>query len=202
MNYTELQNAILDWLMRPDLTDAVPHFIASAEARLNRDTRLGAPAVLVDFPVDADGEALPSDLRTIDSWWLAGPTWYGAMEVVNGSQLGRLKQKHTSGPPRYAALIGGAAYFAPEPAEETNTLLSYFRKIPALSDGEPTNWFLDEHPDIYRLAALAESAPYLKDDARLPMWESQLDARLNDLARANEAATYAGTLTKRLNPIG
>lgn len=202
MTYSELQDTILDWLNRPDLTSAVVQFIASAEARLNRDTRITAPSVLVELTVDEDGEELPADLRRIDSWWMAGPTWYGAIEIVNGDQLGRLKQKYTSGPPRYAALIGGAAYFAPEPSESLTTYLSYFRKIPTLSDAAPTNWFLDDHQDIYRLAALVESAPYLKDDARLAVWESQLQGRLEDLARANEATLYSGSLVRRLNPIG
>ena len=56
-----------------------------------------------------------------------------------------------------------------------------FQRVPALSDSAPTNWLLEDHRDIYRLAALAESAPYLKDDERLVVWETQLDRRLEDL---------------------
>lgn len=203
MNYTEFQSYILDFLMRPDLEDVVPQLIADAEARLNRDTRLSGISTLATFSITEDALAMPTDLRAIDSWWLAGPTWYGAINVVGGNALGKLRQQYTAGPPRYAALIAGEAHFAPVPSGETfDTHLSYFRKVPALSDAEPTNWLLDEHPDIYRLAVLVESAPYLKDDARLPMWESQLNTRLSDLARATEAAAFTGSLTKQINPIG
>lgn len=62
------------------------------------------------------------------------------------------------------------------------------------------NWLLTAEPDIYLYGALCESAPYLKDDARLPMWEARLEAsiermsgsvRLNPNRTALAATTYA-----------
>ena len=34
--YSELQQAIADWMNRADLSATIPNFIANAEARLNR----------------------------------------------------------------------------------------------------------------------------------------------------------------------
>lgn len=202
MDYSELQSTVLDWLNRPDLTDAVVGFIADAEARLNRDTRLGGLTVSVPFTINADALALPDDLRAINSWSYDGTTYYGEIETVDGGSLARLRGQYRDGAPRYVAIMDRKAYFAPVPTAEYDTVLSYFLRVPALSDVAPTNWLLDEHQDIYRLAALVESAPYLQDDARLPMWERQLDERLNDFARATEAELYSGSLVRRINPIG
>jgi hypothetical protein len=38
--FTELKDAIADWLDRSDLTARIPDFIALAEARINRELRI------------------------------------------------------------------------------------------------------------------------------------------------------------------
>jgi hypothetical protein len=40
------------------------------------------------------------------------------------------------------------------------------------------NWLLTGHPDVYLYASLVETAPYLKDDSRVPVWMAELDRRL------------------------
>lgn len=52
--------------------------------------------------------------------------------------------------------------------------------LPSLTVTDP-NWLLTAHPDIYYYGALVESAPYLHDDERLPMWEALLEERIADL---------------------
>lgn len=44
------------------------------------------------------------------------------------------------------------------------------------------NWLLTGHPDIYFYGTLVECAPYLKDDARIPVWESRLQDAVASLA--------------------
>jgi hypothetical protein len=203
MTYTELQTSIADWLLRPDLIDVTAEFIANAEARLNRDPRVRSLTTRTDFVVDEDGEDIPADLRSVDSWYLDGPTFYGPLQMVSGAELSRQKQHgRLTGVPTHAAIMGRKAYFAPVPDAEYTTRLSYWRRVPALSLAEPTNWLLDEHQDIYRLAALVESAPYLKDDARLPMWEEMLNGRLEDMNVAASQEAYSGTLIRQFRPIG
>jgi hypothetical protein len=203
MTYADLQTTVLDWLMRPDLAAVVPDFIANAEARLNRDARLRNVSARTDFVVDQDGVTLPSDLRAIDAWYLDGPTFFGPIYVVRGEELARTKLiRTTPGAPYQAAIMGRTAYFAPVPDAEYTTRLSYTRRVPALSDAEPTNWLLEDHPDIYRLAVLAESAPYLKEDERVMLWEGLLEKRLEDLHLTSVQEQFSGTLAQTFRPIG
>ena len=202
MTYSELQASILDWLARPDLSTVVLEFIENAEARLNRDPRVRQLTARIAFPIDADGEDVPADLRAIDSLYLDGPIYYGPINIVGGDVLPRLKLQGTTGPPTAAAVLGRKLYFAPAIAAEYDALISYYLKVPTLSDAEPTNWLLDDHPDIYRLAALVESAPYLQDDQRLPMWESMLSGRLEDLFVSSQQEAFSGTLTRTAHPLG
>lgn len=197
MTFAGLKASVMDWLNRPDLESVIPAFIQSAEARLNRDHRLLQQTVRTPFLLTGESVALPTDLRTLDSLYLDGPVFYGPLHIVSGEALAPLRARRPSGPPTHVAVMGRRLYYAPALDADYAAWISYFRRIPALSDAEPTNWMLSAHPDIYRLAALAESAPYLKDDERLAMWEAMLNARLEDLYLATSQEMYSGSLVRR-----
>ena len=52
--YTELKDAIADWLDRSDLTARIPDFIALAEARINRELRIRPMEVRSTMVTTAD----------------------------------------------------------------------------------------------------------------------------------------------------
>ena len=52
--YTELKDAIADWLDRSDLTARIPDFIALAEARINRERRIRPMEVRSTIVTTAD----------------------------------------------------------------------------------------------------------------------------------------------------
>ena len=58
----------------------------------------------------------------------------------------------------------------PAPTADVDLLLTYYAKIPALSDTITTNWLLTKSPDLYLYSALLEATPYLKNDERLQVW--------------------------------
>jgi hypothetical protein len=68
-----------------------------------------------------------------------------------------------------------------------------------LSASVTTNWLVTNYPDIYLFGSLVEAAPYLKDDGRVVVWESELQKRLDELSgsvrvdpvRALGLTTYA-----------
>ena len=201
MTYSDLQSRILDWLDRSDLTSVVTDFISDAEARLNRDVRVRQLSARTDVDITADGHDLPTDLRVVDSWYHDGSTYFGPLEMVDAGKLPELKAVYgQTGVPMFFSVVDGeglTAYFAPEPDDTYSTKLTYYRRVPALSDVATTNWFLDSHPDIYRLAAMSEAALYLKDSELYAGVEAQLGPRLEDLDRSANAEQYAGSLVRR-----
>ncbi len=44
------------------------------------------------------------------------------------------------------------------------------RKFPNLSSTEPTNWMLQNAPDVYLYGSLLELEPFVQNDARLAVW--------------------------------
>lgn len=201
-NYATLQTAIANWLNRSDLTTAIPEFIQIAEARFRADERCRKLEDGGAFVISADGEALPSDLMSIESWYHDGPTYFGPIDVVPANELGARKGSHPSGAPAAAALIDGLAYFAPAPDGAYNTRMTYWRTVEPLGVSTSTNWLLDDHPDVYLFGALAETAPFLKDDERVALWETKAEAALNRLSKATQNKQFGGSLRRSFRPIG
>ena len=174
-----------------------------AEQGLNRDIRVRR---LVDhgiLSVTGDDTVLPSAFSSVESWYHDGPTFRGPIEIVNPDRIGQLKRRHgATGAPAFAAIIEGIARYAPAPDGTFSTEFVYWEKVPPLTGAAPTNWLLDDHADIYIYATLLETAPYLKDDARIAVWQSVYDQGAELLHRATEDEQFSGTLRRQYRPIG
>ena len=202
-SYDTLQSTVADWLNRADLETAIETFIQLAEEKFNTDPRCRRLEDHGAFSITADGMALPSGFDHLESWYHDGPTYFGPIEITNGDGLSRLKaERGESGVPQAAAIIEGTAYFAPEPDGTYATRMVYWQKITPLSDANTTNWLLDDHSGIYLYGALVESAPYLKDDNRVVVWQQELERRLEQLGRNTQRNQYSGTMRRHVRPIG
>lgn len=199
-NYSELQTAIANWLNRDDLTTRIPEFIALGEGTLRRDRRVHRLQNNDSFTVSAEVVALPSDFARPEALYHNGPTYFGPIEIVSADKLGQLRADQpetTTGVPQFAAVVGGNLRFAPPPNATFTLRFVYWGFTARLSDASPTNSLLTDFPDIYLYASLVESAPFLKDDARIAVWQSQLEKRLNELEMFRESQQYGGTLRMR-----
>jgi len=197
-NYGSLQSEVANWLNRTDLSESIKTMIQLAEHSLNEDHRVRSLVVNNSFTVDEDGETLPSDCAYPESLYHDGATYFGEIEIVPAEKLAGLKAVHgTTGVPAYAAIQNNALKFAPAPSGSYTLRLSYWRTVPALSDAAPTNWLITNHPHVYLYATLAESAPYLKDDERIAVWQQSLDLRLERLHEYLQRRQFSGTISRR-----
>lgn len=194
----DLRTAISDWLLRTDLSNSdLDRFIDNAESTLRRDERIRE---LRSQTLDADAvtETLPSDFVALESLYHEGPTYFGEIEIVTPGMLGDVEaDQGETGVPTHAALINGVLRFAPVPDATYTLRLTYWATIDRLSDSLQSNWLLDEHQDIYLYACLVEAAPYMKDDERLPMWERELEKRIEKFHMNRERGQYSGSLIRR-----
>lgn len=204
INYTDLQSAVADWLDRTDLANVVTTFIDNAESALRRDPRV---RILrnVTFTVDADVEELPAATKSIVALYHDGPTLFGSIDIVSPEQLGEENRRNAgaTGTPRKAAFVQQQfpqppfLRFAPAPDQAYNPLLVYWESITRLTQPTESNWLLDDHADIYLYASLVESAPYMREDSRVPVWRAELDRRLEELHSLTDRAQYSGSLVIR-----
>lgn len=193
--YNGLKASVADFLNRSDLTAVVPDFIAMAEAQINRRLMKDGPVRQMmgrsDTTVNAEFIAVPSDFLGAKAIYLA-PN-YRPVEVVSPEEIILRKTLYPSedGDPKIFAIVGGQFQFWPWISTGTfSGELTYWKSLPPLASNT-TNWLLTSHPDIYLYTSLIQSAPYLRDDARLNVWSSIAESCLSDLSEADKKARTA-----------
>lgn len=86
-----------------------------------------------------------------------------------------------TGQPRYWARVGDQFQYFPAPDQAYTATLTYTRRVPALSESNPTNWLLTNHPDVYLFGALKEAGPFLLDSERTSLFEAKFQAAAQDI---------------------
>lgn len=191
--YAELQNAIMEWLIRPDLASRVPTFIRLAEAEASRRLRTRQMVARARIMADNRYVALPSDWRK--AWNIQRVADDYPLEYRAPAELDRLRYDSKERPGKYKpasfyTLFGNSLELAPAPTPEdpVEVEMIYYAKVPMLSDESQSNWLLQAHPDLYLFGALKHTATFLKEDERLPVWAEQFETAL---AAANAEDTDA-----------
>lgn len=198
----ELIAEVAELLNRNDILDRIPTWIALAEADIRVDMR--AKSVTLDDTISIDDVyvQLPEDVRVVRSLY----DEYGPILLVAPEEIARLRSRYPSGGLRanYAAILYTApteSLFspvllpAPMPNEAVTATIVYEPELTALEDDDDTNWLLASHPSVYLYGVAVHSAPYLRDDERIAVWQTLYGEHLNKLARMRDELEYgAGPL--------
>lgn len=195
-SYAALKSTLADFLNRVDLTDAIPAFIVLCESRLRRSVRTKHVALLTASLAEGDGSAtLPTHLVDVQSVSLTSPTTeQGPLQIVSYGELLRHRQQHSEpGVPARCALVGETLHFSPLADGVYQIGIEVEGPFVPLSDAATSNWLLADYPDLYLYGSLVASAPYLKDDERLALWESLYQNALGELDRATDRAEWPST---------
>lgn len=192
--YTGLQASIAGYLHRTDLSANIPDFVALAEARIARDLRLRSQISFSSLTTTGGVNyvSLPSDFLDIENITLVSDierslTYETPEQIDVRFPLGSSQAK-----PAVYTLIGSRVYFGPCPDTTYTISFTYYQRFSPLAT-TPTNWLLANHPSIYLFASLAEAAPFLIDDARIPMWEAKYKADMDALQTADDQSIRSGS---------
>lgn len=200
--YSELQSAVADWLLRTDLTSVIPSFIDLAEAKFNRRIRDYRMVTRTSITVDAQYEDVPTDwLENVRFQLETSPIT--TLEYVTPDQAAEEERLHSSnGRPLFFTMIGEQFQIIPSPDTTYSATLTYYAKIPALSDSNTTNWLLTTAPDLYLYGTLMEAAPYLDDDQRIQTWGSLYEQGMNALQiESDRAKVGSSSIRMRAKPM-
>jgi hypothetical protein len=163
---------IAAWLKRDDLTDQIPNFIRMGELRIYRDLRV---------------RAMEASLSTaIASGVVAVPSGYVGMKYayLNSSPIRKLERKDAEwihhnyptraadGVPKFFARDADSFIFGPYPDSAYTMKGTYYKRLPALSALNTSNWFTENAPDLLLYASLISAEPYCMNDERLVLWKS------------------------------
>ena len=195
-NYVELQSAVASWLARDDLTLRIPEFITLCEAKLNRNLFVRQMETRSTTSCDTTDDepefiSLPDDFQTMRRIRLSGVTGKPRLAFMTQTQMDdfRFSTDNISGQPVYFSIMGTEMELAPTPNEDFVLEMVYRKNIPALASNS-TNWLLTIAPDVYLYGALLESAPHIKEDARIAVWAAGLSSALDDLNRLGAMQSF------------
>jgi hypothetical protein len=188
--FTNLKTAVASWLHRSDLTTTIPDFITLAETQFNRTLRVRQMETLVTAAA-AKYMTLPLDYLALRR----APVNTSIpcnLELLSADEINR-RYTDVTGAPRGYALVGNVMQLGPEPDSTGYTIeYVYYAKIPALATAVPTNWVLQQYPDLYLYGALMAAAEHIQDDPRVPLWQSKYLALLGDVNRVDKQSRASG----------
>lgn len=134
--------------------------------------------------------ALPADFMSMRSVYIDTCPRV-PLEYMTPSQMSE-KWGCEIGTPENYTIIGSDISFGPSPDKQYSVVLIYQKELAALSEENPSNWLLDEHPDIYLFGALAHAEFYGWNDARLPLIKGQMDEWIEQLNMLGNEKRYGG----------
>jgi len=196
--FTELKDAVADWLDRSDLTARIPDFIALAEARINRELRIRPMEVRSKMYATVGQQYfnLPGGYIQMRNIQLnTNPTT--PLEYITPEMLDRLYGSSATGKPRAYSLIGDEIQLAPIPDSAYTLEMAFYEKFTALGDGTSgtvtSNWLTLNAPDILLYGSLMEAEPFIKNDERIPVWLQAYRDGMDKLQKADANDRHSGS---------
>jgi hypothetical protein len=206
---SDLLTAIGEWMFAQgaSLAGQYDTFIQNVEARLNHGSGppYPSPALRVrqmettDTPtIDADGvAALPDDFLE----WRGLTTDYGATYPVSAYTPGGLNYTY---PVSYGGVGAGFSVsgenltFRPIPTAGVS--LSYYAKIPALTEDNDTNWLLSTYPNVYLYGCTFEAAVFNGDPATASERFGLFTGALSGLVGSDKGARWGTGRARVMGP--
>ena len=206
MDYAALKTKIADWSARSDISASIPDFISFATDMFNygqgndmKPLRMRDMIAVTSLTPTNGTVTLPSDYLQYE-------------RVVEAASIRRELKYITPNfsdqqyPVRQA---GSAATFTivgnsltAFPITSNNIELTYWQKIPDLSDSVTTNWLLADWPSLYLHAALMQVGLYTKDDALFNRSAALVKNMMDGLMAQDTLSSYskAGTNMRMVTP--
>lgn len=190
-DYDTLKSAALEYLARENdttLIARIPTFVQMFEAKMNRTLFVPQMEKRSTTAVDVGSTepefvTLPTDFQTMRSIRLSGIAGKPRLQFMTTTQIEdyRYRTGNLADRPIYFSIFGNEVELAPTPNEAYTLEMIYRANIGPLSDSNTSNWLLSLAPDLYLYGTLMESAPYIKEDARISTWGAGYSMALNDL---------------------
>lgn len=198
--YAGLKTTVADWLHRANLTSQIPDFINLAERTINRRLNI-FPRELEIARTGVTGNRfvpLPTDFGQPVALYLNDVQPREELTIVLANQL--FVNTAASLRPRYWAVDGSNIAFE-SPCDLVYPMVLRYQQNVFLSDAAPTHATFARYPDLYLYGALAEAAPYVRDDARWPTWDAKFKELMREAAQDASMSKAAAELRTEIPDI-
>jgi hypothetical protein len=161
-NYTTLQTAIADYLNRSDLTTFLPNFTQACESKLYKVLRIRGMETALNVTIASGVAVVPADYVN------TSPVRFLDRQPAEAI-YGRFPVREGAGIPDMIAREAENFIFGPYPGGYVIKGI-YYKRFPALSGSNLTNWFTTNAPDVLLYGSLLEAEAFIIGDPRIPIW--------------------------------
>jgi len=173
-DYTSLQTELLTMLDSDDLTAQLPLMIQLGEQRIYRDIRCRGMEATLNVTMSGGVATVPSDYVELKEAYITYNSKRYYLERKLTDYINKKYPTQTAqSRPRMIAREINNFIFGPYPDQNYVLQGTYYKRLPSLTNTLNTNWFTDNAPDLLFWASLAESAALIREDNRIPLWESK-----------------------------
>lgn len=146
--------------------------------------RLSETQTDLPFAKDATSAPLPADFQVARSLKLKGvPLTLASIDALDG----------TPGPTNRYVIIGNTVRIQSPAAEPLSLALTYYARVPALTEAAPSNWLSATFPDVYLYATLIEFAIWSQDPDKQAQYASLLSVALSNLNADHAKGSFSGS---------
>jgi len=185
LTYVNLTSTVLQYLERTDasVVNFIPTAIMLAEFEIAEGIKTLGQMMVADGTMNTGNPVIAKPARWRKTVSMTLTTTAGQKQPIYLRKLEYLNNYApdvtATGTPIYYADYDAEHWFvAPTPSSNfAFETLCYTRLQPLASDNQ-TNWLTQNAPNAMLYGTLKQTAPFLKDDARLQVWSGLFDAAM------------------------
>lgn len=198
--YSDLKQAVQDWMDRTDISGNVEDMITLAEARFNRKLKV----VETNATLTGTADSRSIDISALD---IVSPV---ALKINDGNgewdltprENGTFAYGDIAGTPSFWSIDGTNIVFDVPLGQQYTFRFRYQGRF-ALSGAVPSNWLLEKHPDIYLAASIVWGGLFTEDDRKIATWKGVLDEGMAEVSGVlNQNKRGRLTVDPALSAIG
>ena len=187
MTYDSLTSSVLQYLERSDaaVVNAIPTFITLCEFEIAQNIKTLGQMEVVDSTMQIGNPIIPKPARwrkttsmTISNAGNKQPMLVRKLEYLNNYAQ---DVTDTDTPLYYADYDYDHWLVAPTPDKAYSFEALCYTRLQPLSSTNQTNWLTQNAPNAMLFGTLKQTAPFLKNDARMALWKQMFDEALGAL---------------------
>jgi hypothetical protein len=197
--YDNLKTNLTNYLQRtdPDIVYQIPVFIMLGQRRVARELKILGMRVVINDVLTAGNPLLRKPNRWFNTSTFNIGTGSGYATIVNlplrTYEYCNIywQNRAIEAQPKYLADYDfNTWYLAPTPDEDYPCEYAIFQVPELIDETISTNFMTQSCPDVLVYACLLESAPYLKDDDRVPVWQNMYNLAKDALNKEDFQRLY------------
>lgn len=197
MIYSEFKDFVITHLWKNGdsvVIAALDTIIFTAESELDRLFKVEDRATVVALEATGESVALPTDYRTLRS--LSPTLGNGSYKYLSPADFAEKKGGNTADPYQFTVVNKTLYLVAGGTVDEPLSLdCWYYRKVPHFAElgSSEESWLAEDYFDVYLYAVLKHTAPFLREDERIPMWQQMYGDAVASAEADSLERKYAGS---------